>query len=57
MPDITLCLNHQCPIKQFCARYATGSSEFQSFTIFDHKNGMCEFFERKDDDDDSNQCG
>lgn len=34
MPDITMCVNTKCPIREFCYRYRAKPSEHQSFSIF-----------------------
>jgi hypothetical protein len=34
MPDITMCKNHACPIKQYCYRACAAPSERQSWTTF-----------------------
>ena len=34
MPDITMCLNHDCPSKIKCHRYTVPPSEIQSFAVF-----------------------
>lgn len=34
MPDITMCVNTKCPVREFCYRYRAKPSEYQSFSIF-----------------------
>ena len=42
MPDITMCLNNNCPRKTRCYRYCAVPSDWQSFAHFEHKE--CENF-------------
>ena len=48
MPDITLCENEDCPIKENCYRYLAVGGLFQSYANFEYKNG-CPFFIHKKD--------
>lgn len=34
MVDITMCVNSQCPIREFCYRYRAKPSERQSYSVF-----------------------
>lgn len=36
MPDITMCVNHKCPLKTDCYRYGAKSTEYsQSYAKFE----------------------
>lgn len=35
MPDITMCVNTKCPIREFCYRYRAKPDERQSFAMFE----------------------
>lgn len=41
MPDISMCKNEDCPLKESCYRYmATPNIPYQSYGKFDHKKIM-----------------
>lgn len=48
MPDITMCMGHECPIKETCYRYtAIPSKYWQSYfteTPYDHLTEDCDYF-------------
>ena len=47
MPDITMCLGNDCPIKETCYRFtAIPTPHWQSYSDFkyDEKLNVCEFF-------------
>ena len=45
MPDITKCLNHICPLKQYCFRYNAEPSFMQSYSVFEYiKETGCAHF-------------
>ena len=46
MPDITMCCNYNCPLKDKCYRYrAVPSDMWQSFALFKPEStGVCEHF-------------
>lgn len=46
MPDITMCENKDCPLKQSCYRYTAIPSRYQSYANFapDLLSGKCEDF-------------
>ena len=44
MPDISMCLNNECPLKEKYYRFMADPSDWQSFSRFDPKNGKCENF-------------
>lgn len=55
MPDISLCLNKDCPIKEQCYRFtAIPSNYHQSYTLFEYDNGCDNFLEIKPKENDSN---
>lgn len=37
MPDITMCINKDCPIRSVCYRYRAKPSDWQSFAKFNWK--------------------
>ena len=44
MLDIAKCLNHDCPRKETCLRYETGTpNKYQTYALFDIK-GKCEYY-------------
>ena len=44
MPDISMCLNHSCPLKEKCYRYkAEVNSLWQAYADFTYLNG-CDYF-------------
>lgn len=44
MPDITMCANKDCPIKETCYRFKAIPSEFrQSWNNFNYDKG-CEYY-------------
>ena len=44
MPDISMCLNKECPLKDNCYRYVAKPSEFrQSYSEFKYNNG-CDYY-------------
>jgi hypothetical protein len=43
MPDITMCSNHACPLRETCYRYMAEPNPWrQSYSLFEPKNGECE---------------
>ena len=47
MPDITMCNNEVCPIKDTCYRHTATPDEFwQSWSYFEYdwKNEICEYY-------------
>lgn len=42
MPDISMCNNKLCPIKELCYRYMAIPEEYQLYAKFDHHN--CKYF-------------
>ena len=47
MPDISMCANEDCPIKQSCYRYtAIANASYQSYAEFEYKNDKdkCDYF-------------
>lgn len=46
MPDISMCLNEECPLKDRCYRFtATPNEDWQSYAEFaPDENGECEAF-------------
>lgn len=45
MPDITKCLNEDCPIKETCYRWTAIASEWQSCAEFKYDNGCEDYLE------------
>jgi len=45
MPDISLCKNYDCVLKNNCYRYKAVPSEKQAYSMFfPREDGSCEFF-------------
>ena len=46
MPDITLCINTNCPLKDKCYRYTAKPELLQAYTRFeyDEKTNTCKYF-------------
>lgn len=46
MPDIAMCLGHNCPFKQTCVRYRAVPGKWQTYvaTPYDLKAGSCEYY-------------
>ncbi len=42
MPDISMCKNFQCPLKDNCYRYVAKPSFHQTYTYFEYKDG-CDY--------------
>lgn len=42
MPDITMCSNETCPIKEKCYRHIAEPSYYQSWAVFDYRNDKCD---------------
>ena len=40
MPDITMCANEKCPLRDGCYRYTCEPSKFQSWSMFIPKYRM-----------------
>ena len=46
MPDIAMCKNNDCPIKEDCYRYTAIADEYwQAYAEFEYKDG-CDYFWR-----------
>ena len=44
MPDITMCVNSKCLIRETCYRYRAISSQVQSMAMFKPEaNGLCKY--------------
>ena len=51
MPDIIMCENKTCPLRYKCYRAtAKPGLYWQSFFIFDYKDGKCEYFWDNEED-------
>lgn len=47
MPDISMCANTNCLMKELCYRYRAIPSEYQSIAYFTpEENGLCKYFWR-----------
>lgn len=45
MPDIAMCKNTKCTLKEQCYRFTAYASEYrQTYGMFKQKNGDCEHF-------------
>ena len=45
MPDITMCINKTCPLREKCYRAtAFPDLHWQSFAEYNPDNGQCEYF-------------
>jgi len=44
MPDITMCYNQQCEMRNTCYRTMAVPSDWQSWAIFTPKAGDCEHY-------------
>ena len=45
MPDISMCLNKKCPVKEQCYRFTAKSSDYQSYSSFEvTSNKGCKYF-------------
>ena len=46
MPDITMCVNTKCPVRQICYRYRAIPDEYQSYANFKFgfEGAFCEDF-------------
>lgn len=45
MPDITMCINQNCLVKERCYRYRAIPSGYQSMAVFEpNSNGLCSYF-------------
>lgn len=42
MPDISMCLDHKCPLRETCYRYKATPSKWQSYTGFVYDCDACE---------------
>jgi hypothetical protein len=47
MPDITMCKNKECSLRDKCYRFMSKPSMYQSYADFKH--GSCEYFILKDE--------
>lgn len=50
MPDITMCLGGDCPLKKDCYRYRVNPCYCQSIMTPPFKDGSCEMFYNIDKD-------
>jgi hypothetical protein len=45
MPDITMCMGNDCPIKETCYRYKAKPNDYQSYFMeAPYKNEECEHY-------------
>lgn len=40
MPDITMCSNNNCPVRNTCYRHTAKPSEIQSYAVFQFDTGF-----------------
>ena len=43
MPDISMCKDYDCPLKNTCYRYVAKPSEYQYYAGFKYKDG-CDYY-------------
>ena len=55
MPDISMCKNFQCPLKDNCYRYVAKPSFHQTYADFKYKDGCDYYWEFKGSRDILNQ--
>lgn len=44
MPDLTLCNNAACPLRETCYRFTAPKDDYQSMANFTPKDGACEYY-------------
>ncbi len=45
MPDYTLCVNANCPMRMTCYRFIAAPSGYQSYSLFSpNDKGVCEMY-------------
>lgn len=44
MPDITMCKNSTCPLRDKCYRATATPDTYQYYADFKHKDGKCDDF-------------
>jgi len=44
MPDISMCRNKECPLKEQCYRFKATPNDYQYYSDFEYKGGNCEYF-------------
>jgi len=45
MPDITMCANGDCVVRELCFRYRAIPDDYQSIAVFEpESNGLCKYF-------------
>jgi hypothetical protein len=45
MPDISMCKNEECPLRNQCYRYTAVPEVYQSYASFKpDENGKCDYF-------------
>jgi len=44
MPDISLCRNDTCPLKEQCYRFMATKDKHQWYADFKFEDGNCEYF-------------
>lgn len=50
MPDITMCLNQDCPLRDRCYRAQAEPSYWQSYARFEHDGNICNEFIQLDEE-------
>jgi hypothetical protein len=53
MPDITMCKNNNCPMKNDCYRYTAIPNAYQSYSLFEFDK-KCDYFIKRIQDAGSN---
>ena len=48
MPDITMCKNEECKLKEKCFRFTAIPSTFQSYFYVNPNENSCEYFYNND---------
>jgi hypothetical protein len=45
MPDVSMCSNQTCPMKEYCYRFKAVANSYQSYGGFKpDENGKCDYF-------------
>ena len=42
MPDISMCANKDCPLRESCYRFKAEPGMYQTYSSFEYKDGECE---------------
>jgi len=51
MPDISMCANEDCTLKENCYRFQAEASDYQTYSGFEQIDGECDYYWKIEEDE------